>query len=84
MDEVFPVLAGVTVGLMLCGVRPGVLRACLLVTSALVLGATASWISGELRVSAWYLLIDCAQVLAAASATSLLASRWLRRRQVLR
>ena len=74
MDEVFPVLAGVIVGLVI----PTVVSS----SSALsiVLGAVASWISGELAISAAYVLIDIAQVLGAAMATMVLVGVWRRRR----
>ncbi len=41
--------------------------------------AVASWISGELAVSAVYILIDAAQVLGASLATWALAAAWRRR-----
>ena len=82
MNEVFPVLAGIGLGLVFCRVRPGMLRTCLLAASGFILGATASWLGGELIVSAWYVLLDSAQVLVAASLTGLLANAWLRRRRV--
>jgi hypothetical protein len=80
MEEVFPVLAGVVVGLLTCGVRPAWLKAVVVAVLGVALGAVASWISGELATSAIYVLIDAAQVIAAAVMTGVLAKLWLRRR----
>ena len=52
MDEVFPVLAGVIVGLVVPTVMSSRLRWLALVVLSVALGAVASWISGELAVSA--------------------------------
>jgi len=46
---------------------------------SVALGAVASWISGELAVSAVYILIDAAQVLGASLATWALAAAWRQR-----
>jgi hypothetical protein len=78
MDEVFPVLAGVIVGLVVPTVMPSRLRWPALVVLSVALGAVASWISGELAVSAVYILIDAAQVLGASLATWALAAAWRR------
>jgi len=81
MDEVFPVLAGVIVGLVIpTVVSSSRVRWIVLVALSVVLGAVASWISGELAISAAYLLIDIAQVLGAAMATMVLVGVWRRRR----
>jgi hypothetical protein len=81
MDEVFPVLAGVIVGLVVPTVVSSARgRWVVLVALGVVLGAVASWISGELAISAVYLLIDIAQVLGAAIATTVLVGAWRRRR----
>jgi len=80
MEEVFPVLAGIVVGLFTLGVRPAWLKAVVIAVLGVALGAIASWISGELATSAIYILIDAAQVIAAAVMTGVLATRWLRRR----
>jgi hypothetical protein len=81
MDEVFPVLAGVIVGLVVPTVvsRSNV-RWIALVALSVVFGVVATWISGELAISAAYLLIDIAQVLGAAIATVVLVGAWRRRR----
>jgi demethoxyubiquinone hydroxylase (CLK1/Coq7/Cat5 family) len=80
MEEVFPVLAGIVVGLFTLGVRPTWLKAVVIAVLGVALGALASWISGELAMSAIYILIDAAQVIAAAVMTGVLAKLWLRRR----
>jgi hypothetical protein len=81
MDEVFPVLAGVIVGLVVpTVVSPSRWRWHVMVVLSAVLGAVATWVSGELAISAAYLLVDIAQVLAAAVATAGLIGVWRRRR----
>ena len=79
MEEVFPVLAGVVVGLALHHVTSKSLRAVLVVVSSLGFGAAAAWVSGELAVSAAYVAIDAAQVAIAAVLTAMLAAAWRRR-----
>ena len=79
MDEVFPVLAGIVVGLASHRVRPMWLRGCLIAVLALALGAVASWVSGELSISRIYVLIDAAQVGAAGVMTAVLVGVWRRR-----
>ena len=80
MDEVFPVLAGIVIGLACHAVRPFWLKATLIGALGIVVGVTASWVSGELAVSWVYLLIDTAQTLAVAILTGVLVKVWLRRR----
>lgn len=80
MDEVFPVLAGIALGLATCAVRPTWLKAVVVGTLGVGLGAVASWISGELAISGFYLLVDTAQVIGAAILSGALARIWLRRR----
>src|SRR5262249_39818443 len=61
IDEVFPVLAGVIVGLVIpTAMSPSRLRWLVMGMLSVVLGAVATWISGELAISAVYLLIDIA------------------------
>ena len=80
MDEVFPVLAGVVVGLVIpIVVSPSRLRWLVLVVLSVVLGSVATWVSGELAISAVYLLVDITQVLGAAIATVVLVGIWRRR-----
>jgi len=78
MDELFPVGSGVVLGLALVYlVRPR-FRVWVLGVLSVVLGAAASWASGELAVHWFYLVIDVAQVAAAAAMTWVLAARWKR------
>ena len=80
MDEVFPVLGGIALGLATFAVRPMWLRVVVVGTLGVGIGAVASWISGELAISAAYLVIDIVQVLGAAIATAVLVGVWRRRR----
>ena len=80
MDEVFPVLGGIALGLASCTVRPLWLRAVVVVILGAGIGAVAAWISGELAVSRLYLLVDAVQVIVAAVVTGGLVELWLRRR----
>ena len=79
MDEVFPVLAGVVVGLALHQLTSKALGAVLVVVFSLGFGAEAAWISGELAISPVYIAIDAAQVAVAAVLTAILAAVWRRR-----
>ena len=79
MEEVFPVLAGVVVGLALHPVTSRVLRSILVLVFSLAFGALASWVAGELAVSPVYVAIDAAQVAIAAILTAMLVAAWRRR-----
>jgi len=78
MDEVFPVLSGVVLGLVTVLVRPVWLKAIFIGSIGPAFGFCASWISGELTISWVYLLIDTIQVVGAAVATAILIRIWLR------
>jgi|GEM_PF-1678763 len=80
MDEVFPVLAGIALGLITLTLRGRWRRIAVIGILGVALGFVASWISGELIVSRLYVLVDAAQVIVAACLTGLLVPRWLRRR----
>ena len=80
MDEVFPILAGVVVGLAAERVSSRILRAILIGALAIAFGFAASWLSGELTISWIYFLIDTAQVIAAGVVTMGLVAVWRRRR----
>ena len=80
MDEVFPVLAGIVLGLATFTLRRIWLRVAVVAVLGVGLGAAASWISGELAVSPFYVLVDAAQVIVAAFLTGVLVRYWLRRR----
>jgi hypothetical protein len=73
MEEVFPVGSGVVLGLAIAYLVPGRLRAWVLAGASVLIGVTASWVSGELAVSWVYLLIDIAQVLVAGAMSWALA-----------
>ena len=79
MEEVFPVLAGVVVGLALHHVTAPLLRAVLVVVFSLGFGAVAAWISGELALSPVYIATDAAQVAVATVLTAMLVAAWRRR-----
>jgi len=81
MDEVLPVLAGVALGLATCPVRATWLKGVLIAVLGVAIGASASWISGELAISWAYVFIDAIQVIAASVLTGILATVWLRRRR---
>lgn len=76
MDEIFPVLSGVVLGFIIARMQSGLLRTAVLIVASLALGLCASWISGELAVGPWYVLIDIAQVLAAAIMVAVLVKKW--------
>jgi hypothetical protein len=76
MEEVFPVLAGIVAGLAVPTVVSPRRRPPALVALSVILGALASWISGELAVSPVYVVIDVAQVLGASVATWVLVTCW--------
>jgi hypothetical protein len=79
MDEVFPVLAGIMLGISIHWIPSRRLRMTVGGFAGLGLGALASWISGELTISRGFLLIDIAQVIGAAVMTFVLVQVWLRR-----
>lgn len=78
MEEIFPVGAGVVLGLAIAWLAPSRLRGWLLAVGSVVIGAMASWVSGELGVSWRYLLVDIGQVLLAGALSWILAVRWRR------
>ena len=80
MDEVFPVLAGIAVGLVAERIGSTWLRGVFVVVFGIAFGAAAAWASGELAVSWVYLLIDTAQVVVAAAMMFVLVRAWRRRR----
>ena len=77
MDEVFPILAGVVLGLATYALRPLWVRAVAVGIVGVGLGAAASWISGELALSYRYVLVDAAQVIIASIVSGVLVSVWL-------
>lgn len=79
MEEVFPVLGGIIVGLVAERMRSTTLRAVMIVVLGIAFGIAASWLAGELAISWIYILIDTAQVIVAAVATVVLIRMWRRR-----
>ena len=80
MDEIFPVLAGIALGLATLSLRAGWRRVVVIGVLGTALGVVASWISGELVISRLYVLVDAAQVIVAAVLTGLFVQGWRRRR----
>jgi hypothetical protein len=78
MNEIFPVLSGIALGLAADFV-PLRFRALLICLFGLLAGAAASWISGELFITSFFLLIDIAQVLGAAFLARGIVVLWRRR-----
>jgi hypothetical protein len=82
MNELFPVLSGVVIGIALGAIAPK-LRIPVALTLALVLGFVATVISGEYSLSWGYLLVDIPLV-GVATATSYLVARAIRLRSLAR
>ena len=80
MQEIFPMLSGLDVGVVLGSFAPRV-RLPLGVVAAVVLGTAATVISGEFRIGWQFLLIDIPLV-GVFAAVGLVGSRALRRRVV--
>jgi hypothetical protein len=80
MDEVFPILGGVVLGLAMYRLRPLWIRVVVIGIVGVGLGAAASWVSGELALSYMYLLVDAVQVMIASVISGAVVSLWLRRR----
>ncbi len=78
MEEVFPVGSGVILGLAVAYLVRRRLGVAVLAACSVLLGMTASWISGELAVSWIYVPIDIAQVSVTGALTWVLAARWRR------
>jgi hypothetical protein len=57
MDELFPVVSGVVLGIVVAGIRPS-LRLWIGIPVSIVLGLAATVLSGEFEVGWEYLLID--------------------------
>jgi hypothetical protein len=76
MEEILPVSAGVVLGLaahLMGSVR---LRALLIGSFGVAIGAFAAWTSGELAISWMYLVIDTAQVVGVSVMTAFLMRAW--------
>ncbi|HEX5689067.1 MAG TPA: hypothetical protein VFX76_03655, partial [Roseiflexaceae bacterium] len=79
MQEVFPLAAGALIGLLVQWIRSPRLRAIALVALCLVFGTLASFISGELEVSAAFISVDTVLVFVGAL-VAVVAAAWWRRR----
>lgn len=79
MREIFPVASGAVVGLITSRYIPARYRIAALVVLSLVLGFTASAISGELELSWGFVPIDVLQVLIVAGLTFAAGTLWARR-----
>lgn len=79
MHEIFPVIAGAAAGLAVQRLSVARLRLIALVVLSVLIGATASLISGELEVSFGFVPVDVAQALLAAVLASALAMAWQHR-----
>lgn len=78
MEETFPILAGVVIGLLLGVVRPS-MRLRVGIPLAVVFGVLATVLSGEFTIGWEYLLIDIPLVSMAAVATMLVTRHIARR-----
>jgi len=82
MDEVFPVVSGVVLGIVVAGIRPS-LRLWIGIPVSIVLGLAATVLSGEFEVGWEYLLIDMPLVAVSAGLSFTLARMaFLRMRHV--
>ena len=79
MQEVFPLAAGALIGLLVQWVRGPRLRAIVLVVLCLVFGTLASYLSGELAVSAAFISVDTVLVFVGALVTIGAVILWRRR-----
>jgi hypothetical protein len=84
MQELFPLVSGAVIGLLVQRLRPLWLRVVALVVLCLVFGFLASYLSGELNVSWGFLSVDMALVWLGALAAVALSSVWSRRRTTTR
>jgi hypothetical protein len=75
MNELFPVLSGALVGLLVGGLRPA-LRKSVAIPLVVLLGIAATVVSGEFRIGWEYLLIDIPLV----GLSAVIALSWQRRR----
>ena len=79
MSELFPILAGLAIGLLVQRIARPRRRALALFALSGLAGVTASFISGELFISWDFLFFDIPLVFAAAVALTLGISWWRRR-----
>ncbi len=78
MNEVFPIAAGVVIGLLTLRIGPSRLRIAALITLSVIFGTLATIVSGEVHLSWGFFPVDIALVLVAAVATAMLTTMGLR------
>lgn len=79
MHEVFPVVAGLAVGMVALRILDLRLRVALIAVMSVIFGVIATFISGEALISWAFVLIDIPLVLIAAVATVAIAPRVVER-----
>lgn len=84
MGEILPITAGVVVGLICWRIASVRLRTAALVVLSVIFGTLASAINGELALTWAFLLIDIPLVFLVAVGTSILLTRFVKARQVVR
>jgi hypothetical protein len=72
MDELFPIVSGVVLGIVVAGVRPS-LRPWVGIALSIALGLAATALSGELAIGWEYLLVDIPLVALSAGVSFTLA-----------
>jgi hypothetical protein len=72
MDELFPIVSGVVLGIVVAGVRPS-LRPWVGIALSIGLGLAATALSGELAIGWGYLLVDIPLVAVSAGVSFTLA-----------
>ena len=72
MDELFPIVSGVVLGIVVAGVRPS-LRPWVGIALSIALGLAATALSGELAIGLEYLLVDIPLVAVSAGVSFTLA-----------
>ena len=84
MLEVFPIAAGILLGLILLRISNPRLKTVLFIVGSLVFGVMATVISGEFKITWEFVLLDIPEVMLSAAAVVLLAPRakhWLAERR---
>jgi hypothetical protein len=76
VHELFPIVAGVLIALVVSRLTSLVSRSATLVVLGIVFGSFASFVSGELAESWAYLLFDIAQVLIVAVVILAVVAAW--------
>lgn len=76
MNEIFPIMAGILVGLLIMRLSARSARLIAATALSVACGVLASVISGEITRSLGFILIDTAQVLVAATLTAALGGAY--------